>query len=575
MTTEKKIFELLHPTYASQVTDWTKWRLTYEGGTNFLEAYTKQFSALETSLDFSNRKEITYIPAFAKAAVNDVKNAIFQRTTDITREEVTPTYKDAINGLLRGVDNEGSTMNAFIGRIVLPELLSMSRVGVFIDMPTIEGITLVEGKDIHPYLYIYTTEAILNWKYDENNQLELLLLQDTSYGKDENTGLPLDTVITYRLLTRTQSGIDVIIYDKDGIEIESMDIDIPEIPFVLVEISDSLLNDIANHQIALLNLASSDMNYALKSNFPFYTEQYDPRSDYSKFLRKDSAGKTATEENADKTDTHEVTVGATTGRRYSTNSERPGFINPSPEPLRASMEKQKQLIAEIRQLISLALSNINPKMASAESKGLDQQGLEAGLSYIGLELETAERNIARIWGLYEGKDINPAIKYPSKYSLETDVEKRKEASELGKLAHAVPSNIYKKALIKEIVNITVGTKLSDEKLKLIYTEIDASEVTNTDPDVIAKDVEVGLVDLKTASIARGYPKGSVEKAKQEHAERIARIKAAQSDMSNGARGDKDTDTTNSADLEKKSSQDTIDKKLGDRTRGPQSKVKKD
>ena len=571
-----EIYELTHPTYSSNVSKWLKWRLTYSGGDDFIEAYVKQFSTLENVTDFANRKEITYIPAFAKAAVNDVKNAIFQRTTDITREEISATYKQSITGELRGVDNEGSSMNAFIGRKVLPELLSMSKVGVFVDMPIVEGNTLAQTNQTHPYMYIYKAESILNWKYDVDNQLELLLLENTSHAFDELTGLPTEEITTYSLFTRTESGIEVVISDEDGVMLTSDTILIPEIPFVIVEISDSLLKDIANHQVALVNLASSDMNYALKSNFPFYTEQYDPRSEFSKFIRKDTSGEgtlSGTDEIAKASAAHEVTVGATTGRRYALNTDRPGFISPSSEPILASMKKSDEIKSEIRQLLALAISNLKPTMASAESKGLDQQGLEAGLSYIGLELETAERRIAHIWGLYENEDINPSIKYPSKYSLESDTEKRKEANELEKLAHSVPSNLYKKTLIKEIVNITVGTKISDEKLQQIYAEIDASQVTSTNPDVIAKDVEVGLVDLETASLARGYPKGSVEKAKDEHAERLARIKAAQTDMTNaGARGDKDSDTNDSANLEKKDSQNNIDKDLKSKTRGKDNKT---
>ena len=53
-------------------------------------------------------------------------------------------------------------------------------------------------------------------------------------------------------------------------------IDIPEIPFVLMELDTSLMTDIADYQISLLNLASSDVNYALKSNFPFYVAQFNP-----------------------------------------------------------------------------------------------------------------------------------------------------------------------------------------------------------------------------------------------------------------------------------------------------------
>ena len=58
---------------------------------------------------------------------------------------------------------------------------------------------------------------------------------------------------------------------------------------------------------------------------------------------------------------------------------------------------------------------------------MDNQGLEAGLSYIGLVLENAERQIAEHWAAYEER--NPlkrqiaTIKYPDVYSLKTDADR--------------------------------------------------------------------------------------------------------------------------------------------------------
>ena len=101
--------------------------------------------------------------------------------------------------------------------------------------------------------------------------------------------------------------------------------------------------------------------------------------------------------------------------------------------------------------MSLALSDINPKMASAESKTMDMQGLEAGLSYIGLELENGERRIATFWAMYEGTEQVSTIKYPEKYSLTTDVERRKEAKEIRDSSKGVPSVLYQKQINKQIV----------------------------------------------------------------------------------------------------------------------------
>ena len=80
---------------------------------------------------------MTPIPKFAEAAINDIRNAIYQRMRDITRKGGSKAYQYAVNGNNLGVDHRGATMNAFIGVKVLTELLVMGRVGVFVDAPPV------------------------------------------------------------------------------------------------------------------------------------------------------------------------------------------------------------------------------------------------------------------------------------------------------------------------------------------------------------------------------------------------------------------------------------------------------
>ena len=206
----------------------------------------------------------------------------------------------------------------------------------------------------------------------------------------------------------TNTFVTIQFFDTNGTELDALQIlQIPVIPFCIAEVSFSLLEDISDYQVALLNLASSDMNYALRSNFPFYTEQFNPNSEFgygrpaippkvdlhdTNILNIRKAGEA---ESAAEAKPREINIGSAQGRRYQKDLERPGFIHPSPEPLLASMQKQEKLQREIRQLVNLNLSNIEPKRASAESKQEDAKGLEAGLSYIGMELEYTERKIAK------------------------------------------------------------------------------------------------------------------------------------------------------------------------------------
>ncbi len=462
-------------------------------------------------------------------------------------------------------------------------MLVLGRVGIFIDKPPIpENSTLTGTSTIQPYLYWYAAEDIRSWHFNEINELDAVPLEDHFFARDEN-GLIASEKTRFRLLTLDTEGVRVKFFaftcdvakDASGpqeLQEQEVVLNLQRIPFIILELSHSLLQDVADYQIALLNLASSDVNYALKSNFPFYTEQ---RSATSVLPHMNPPATEGTSKEANTNKNQSINVGATQGRSYSKDLERPGFIHPSAEPLRASMEKQQQMINEIRQLVNLALSNIKPGRASAESKQIDNQGLEAGLSYIGLELQWAEREIAKIWSDYEKDREIAHIKYPDNYQLRTDKDRRQEASELEELKDGTPSSTYKKEICKQIARVTLGPKLPPEVLEQIEKEIDESVVVETDSKTVRNDLEAGLVSNETASKIRGYPKGEAEQAKKDHIERLTAIAEAQSAVATdgsdrpGARGVPDLDADpNSGAAEKSDSRETDDQPTTtDRTRG--------
>ena len=543
------IQNMTHPSYDASISDWAKFRLTFEGGKDFVDKYLERFSHRENWSDFRDRKRMSYCSAHAKAAVIDIKNAVYQRMVDIQRKDGASTYQTAIDGEDNGVDYAGNSMNGFIGRLVLPELLSMAKVGIFVDKdPLPENPSVADIGGIRPYIYVYKAEEIRSWTITKNGILTSLLLADTKDRIDEATGLTVASDKSYRHMLLTPEGVKVTFYDLNGKMINSTMLQLKQIPFVIAELSQSLLTDVADYQIALTNLASSDINYATKSNFPFYTEQFDIavemahlRTAYSdsESTSGDTISNTKDGEasQAAKSNKNEVEMGTSQGRRYPKGLERPGFIHPSPEPLLASMKKQDQLKEEVRQLVNLAVSGLQPVRASAESKQEDNRSLEAGLSYIGMELEYAEERIANIWNEYEAYSGETTISYPSNYSLKTDEERRKEAEENIKLIPNIPSITYQREIAKETITILIGHRVSSEELKKMHKEIDNADVIVIDPDILNIDIENGLVTVETASRARLYPKGEADKAKVEHAERIARIQAAQSDPA--ARGNVD------------------------------------
>jgi hypothetical protein len=537
----------IHPEYLDKSDEWSKWRSILGGGDDFIEAYVEQFSDAEETPEFNRRKRVTPVAGFAKAAVFDVKNSIFQRMDAIRRLDGTVSWRKANRGELNGVDLQGSTMDHYIGTEILSELLAMGKVGIFVDNSVLgEGLTLAQTKGVHPYVYTFQTEDIRNWEYFlKGSQLRLkqVLLRVRSEPTEDSFGMLSDWVEQYRhFFVEDDGSVWLQVFNSDGNKTdlqgneefdEPIRLSIDEIPLVILELKSSLLEDIANHQIALTNLESADVSFLMRANTPFYTEQFDQRfdaihnqgnEDYYNVHEYD-------EDNSDQAQpTDNVTTakfGGSDGRRYGKELDRPGFIHPSSEPVTASMHKQTQLKNDIRTLINLAISNTKSRFASAESKELDERGLESGLSAIGLILEHAERRIAELWLKYEDSDELAYVKYPERYSLRSDEERRKDAQQLSDSASDVSSVTFRREVQKEIAEILLGGKIPDTRLDAILKEIDASTAPTADAKEIRSDVEAGLVTRATASVARGWPEGEADKAQEEKIEMDAARAEAQ------------------------------------------------
>lgn len=563
-----RIIDFRHPAYSRMGLFWQKWRFVFAGGDDFSEQFLEKYSDRESTHDFNLRRRITPSPSFAKAAVTDIKNSIFQRMNDITRVGGSTEYQTAVKGLDNGVDMHGATMNSFVGRFVLPELLTMAKVGIFVDMPDDVGDTLMTSAGKRPYLYMYRAEQILSWTYrtDKADELQSVLLVDYVDDTETISNLPIGVWSRYRhiWLEPEDGKVHVQYYNEDSDYIDREGrpgegeyiLEIDYIPLVIMELSDSLLSDVANHQIALLNLESSDVLYALKANFPFYVEERD-NTIVSNYLKTGGVSADGTAATANASASQEIEVGSVQGRAYGRGLHPPSFIHPSSEPLNASMAKQQQLKNDIRLLVNLSLSNIQSKnggatsgghAASAASKQIDNQGLESGLAYVGLELEHGERKLARYWAMYEGKDKPATIKYPSKYALQSEADRRDAVQSLEKIRDSVFSPTFRKAISKQIARLLLDNYVDEDTMSKINSEIDDGIAIVADPQLTLNACEQGICSLGVAEKIFGYPKGTSDQAATDHVERLARIAHAQglAQVQTGRRGDMVTVDPNAA-----------------------------
>jgi len=605
---QPRLIDTRHPLYMKDQGQWDLWRMTYDGGQNYLNRFLQQFTKRESPEDFQQRKLVSPTPTFAKAALHDIRNAIFQRMRDIVRRGGSDNYMKAVEGQSGGVDRRGASMSSFIGINLLTELLVMGKVGVYVDMPALHGDSLAEVGDARPYLYMYRAEDILSWSCtmpESPNQFQALLLRDhgvcyTSSQSHLGISLPNGTFERYRMIwvDETTGKVNIQFYNSHAKPINSAGVEQPteapietgldRIPFTLLDIGDSLLKDVSKHQAALLNLQSSDVSYALLANFPFYVEQRDLRGAGDHLKGPKSADGTSTTGGQPGSD-EDIKVGVTQGRAYDLKAEPPGFIHPSSEPLKASMALQEKLEDDIRKLVNLAVANKTGKRASAESKIMDNQGLEAGLSFIGLVLEAGERQVAEHWAAYEQRVVSQreiaTVKYPDRYSLKSDKDRINESEKLVALMSTVPGRTVKKEMAKLVASKLLGGSSSVEIMATIMDEIDAADYTTSDHQIIIAARDAGLCGEQVASVALGFNEDEYKQAKEDHLERILRIAQAQTagagagtEENAGSRGlpDMSGDPAEDARQEKAESRDTtLSDDTKSKTRGTGKKTNED
>lgn len=510
------------------VDDYKLYRDAFQGGDRFVETYLKRYSSRESTDDFDERKGITPCEPFAKMAVMDVINNLCQRLREIQRTDGDVTYQHAVVGKWGGVDNAGSSMLKYMQDVVLPELAQVGGVGIYIDNAKVLPLTLA-GDKLHPYIYHIPRETIsaMVWCGPDNPAEvgELLITLPSTDSKLNRTGkwiklngqvkytetwTPATKGVANSIGTVTPTGVTQDTKSEETI------LNLAKIPFVWVQIKQPLMRDIAKYQVALLNISSSDLMYCVKANFPFYTEQKS-----KSFL----AGKTETED-PDGKPAKKQDTGPMTGVSYPMGAERPGFINPSPEPLLASMKKQQQIKDAIREILNLNIANV--ANVSAEAKGYDLQGMEAGLFSIAQALLKMEMDIAAVWAMYMRS--KPAlISYPTQYSLKSDEQNITEAVSMGKLLPLVPSLEGKKQISLIIARNVLSARVSPETMRKIEEEINKAVVIVSDMKDLQEFVINGILPAKYAALAICAPEDSSMVAEEEHHRRVLRLAEAQAE----------------------------------------------
>lgn len=517
-----------------------KWRLCYDGGEDFREQYLSRRIAYESTgqggfrpnemesesfQDFQVRKEKTPIPTYAKREINKLKNKMIQRFCDIIYRGGSDDLKAAIRGEDKGVDNRGSSMNEFIGGDILPDLLVVGKIGVFVDFPVAPGKNLAEVKAnrARPFLYTYKAEELKDlvrsdrgdtsdWKY--------VSFYDRTYA----TGVVGETVekCYYRAFWKDSifGKVQYQLYDETGKESgPQVELPLTEIPFVLLDVGNSLIADACSYQIQLLNLVSNDTAYCMQANYTFMIRQRDKQTT--------GAFQTGGDEQS-------IKAGEKKGLYYDKGLDPPAFIAPPSKPIEASILMRQESKKEIQEIVSDSLQDVAGTT----------EGIGAGLSFIGSRLQRGVQRCFDHWAAYEsvavaGRTV-ATITVPEQWIQRPVLDRIEECNQLAKLQFSVSSETAKKEAQKYIVNTLGKDVYPTEKVATIEKEIDEAAYCVGDPTMVVELKNAGIMSGETSALAVGCKPGEAAKALDDQAKRLAMATAAQGAETAGGRGNPDT-----------------------------------
>jgi hypothetical protein len=103
--------------------------------------------------------------------------------------------------------------------------------------------------------------------------------------------------------------------------------------------------------------------------------------------------------------------------------------------------------------------------------------------------------------------------------------------------YSVPGKTVKKELSKNIVTALLSGRVSVGRLDEIFAEIDTAEYTTSNPEVIIRAHETGLVGEQTASVALGFANEEYLQAREDHLARAKALLEAQTSAKAAQAGD--------------------------------------
>ena len=456
----------VHKDYQETVNNWEYYIRSYNGGYDYMMGQYLNRYNLELDNEFNQRIANTPCDNHCKNVIQIYSSFLFR--VKPSRNFGSLADEQSLEFFLKDADLEGNSLS----NVVKSAQNYASIYGhcfMIIDKPNIQTNTRAEElqQDIRPYVSIVTPENVLDWNFERqpNGKYELNYLKikeevDREKGTYMRVWYP-DRIDTLYMPNRDEPRI-----------IDTVDNQIGKIPAVILYnskshkrgIGQSDLTDIADLQKSIYNEYSEMEQLIRLTNHPSLVKTPSVNA---------SAGAGAVIEMPDELEPN----------------LKPYLLQPSGSSLASIMDSIENKVSSINRIAHIgSVRTTKSGISSGVALQTEFELLNARLSEKADNLEIAEEQLFRLYGLFQDTDFDGEINYPDSFNI------RDYATDLLFYQQAKAINVQSPTLSKEIdKEIARAVVDDDEKLNNIFDEIDSNsevgEFTQDEPAQEDKEVE--------------------------------------------------------------------------------------
>jgi len=186
-----------HPQYKIRKDQWRKCRHTIAGSDTIKKHTTEYLPPLAEQTDGEYHAYLSRALFYGASSrtVQALMGAIFRKPYNVK-------YPEELEYQLENITKDGKDLDTFV-RDVVYEIISAGRVAILPDALKLKENETATTSNARPYLAVYTTEALINWRtmlLEGEEQVIMAVLEESYTEQKQNDEYELEVKTQYRVL---------------------------------------------------------------------------------------------------------------------------------------------------------------------------------------------------------------------------------------------------------------------------------------------------------------------------------------------------------------------------------------